>query len=256
MARVGLEPTRLAAQASKTCVAASYTTGPAFGSLPDTRPAVSDGHYDGAGCAARPVPRVNRACLNRGFGYIFTLSAADPTRIGARTLPGLPAGRGRMRFNLVDRVHEWEPGKRLTATKVLTLGEEYLADHFPSFPVMPGVLMLQAVTEASAWLWRVTTEFKHSVIVLREVKNVKYGTFMQPGHTLELSTEMVKADESTATFRGKGNVQGGGQTVNAQIMLAGYNVKDRLPDGAATDEKLRLYWKERWNWLCGPPKRA
>jgi len=154
-----------------------------------------------------------------------------------------------MRFHLVDRIHEWDPGKRLTASKALTLGEEYLADHFPTFPVMPGVLMLQAVAEASAWLWRVTNEFRHTVIVLREVKNVKYGTFMQPGHTLELSAELMKADETTATFRGKGNIRGGGQTVNAQLTLAGYNVKDCLPQGGADDEKLRSYWRERWTWL-------
>jgi 3-hydroxyacyl-[acyl-carrier-protein] dehydratase len=156
-----------------------------------------------------------------------------------------------MRFNLVDRVHEWEPGKRLAASKVLTLGEEYLADHFPTFPVMPGVLMLQAVAEASAWLWRVTTEFRHTVIVLREVKNVKYGTFMPPGHTLELATELVKADDSTATFRGKGNVHGGGQTVSGQIVLTGYNVRDRLPESAGADDRLRSYWKERWYGLTG-----
>jgi 3-hydroxyacyl-[acyl-carrier-protein] dehydratase len=156
-----------------------------------------------------------------------------------------------MRFNLVDRVHEWEPGKRLTASKVLTLGEEYLADHFPSFPVMPGVLMLQAVAEASAWLWRVTTDFRHTVVVLREVKNVKYGTFMPPGHTLELVTELVKADDSTATFRGKGNVRGGGQTVNAQVVLTGYNLRDRSPESAGTDDRLRSYWKERWYGLTG-----
>jgi 3-hydroxyacyl-[acyl-carrier-protein] dehydratase len=156
-----------------------------------------------------------------------------------------------MRFHLVDRVHAWEPGKRLTASKALTLGEEYLADHFPSFPVMPGVLMLQAVAEASAWLWRVTTEFRHTVIVLREMKNVKYGTFMPPGQTLELTTELVKADDSIATFRGKGNVRGGSQTVNAQLVLTGYNVGDHLPDAAGTDDRLRSYWKERWYGLVG-----
>src|SRR5262245_25003896 len=102
-----------------------------------------------------------------------------------------PCRRAPMRFNLVDRIHNWEPGKRLTASKGLTLGDEYLADHFPTFPVMPGVLMLQAVTEASTWLWRATTGFQHSVIVIREVKNVKYGTFMPPGHTLELATELL-----------------------------------------------------------------
>ena len=154
-----------------------------------------------------------------------------------------------MRFNLVDRVHAWESGKSLTASKTLTLGEEYLADHFPTFPVMPGVLMLQAVAEASAWLWRATTDFKFTVTTLREVKNVKYGTFMQPGFVLELNTELLKADESTATFRGKGNVRGGGATVNAQIVLTGYNVRDRLPGDATTDDRLRQHWRERWAWL-------
>ena len=105
-----------------------------------------------------------------------------------------------MRFNLVDRVHAWEPGKRLTASKVLTLGEEYLADHFPTFPVMPGVLMLQAVVEAAAWLWRATTDYRHPVIVLRDVRNVKYGTFMQPGRRMDVGVELSKTDGDTATF--------------------------------------------------------
>jgi len=105
------------------------------------------------------------------------------------------------------------------------------------------------VAEASAWLWRVTNDFKHTVVVLREVKNVKYGTFMPPGQTLELATELLKADETTATFRGKGNVRGGGQTVNAQITLMGYNVRDKLRDAQATDDRLLAHWRERWRWL-------
>ena len=59
-------------------------------------------------------------------------------------------------------------GRTLRAVKNLTLGEEYLADHFPNFPVMPGVLMLQTLVEAGAWLLRLTDDYRHSVIVLRE----------------------------------------------------------------------------------------
>lgn len=154
-----------------------------------------------------------------------------------------------MRFNLIDRIHQWEPGKSLKASKNLTLGEEYLADHFPTFPVMPGVMMLQAATEASAWLWRVTSHFQHAVIVLREVKNVKYGTFMQPGFTLELASEWLKTEGEMATFRVKGNVAGGGQTINAQITLTAYNLADRLPNGQVRDAKLIEHWRERWSWL-------
>src|SRR2546421_6395093 len=110
-----------------------------------------------------------------------------------------------MRFNLVDRIVAVEPGRTLRAVKNLTLGEEYLADHFPTFPVMPGVLMLQTLVEAGAWLLRITEDFRHSVIVLREAKNVKYGTFMEPGKTLSVTAELLDKpdgdDPRAATFK-------------------------------------------------------
>ena len=53
-----------------------------------------------------------------------------------------------MKFVLIDRIVSLEPPSRLVATKSLTLAEEYLADHFPTFPVMPGVLMLHTLVEA------------------------------------------------------------------------------------------------------------
>ena len=52
-----------------------------------------------------------------------------------------------MRFHLIDRIVSYEPGKGLRGLKRLTAGEEYLADHFPGFPIMPGVLQLQSLVE-------------------------------------------------------------------------------------------------------------
>jgi 3-hydroxyacyl-[acyl-carrier-protein] dehydratase len=142
-----------------------------------------------------------------------------------------------MRFNLVDRILEVQPGRSLRAVKNLTLGEEYLADHFPTFPVMPGVLMLEALVEAGAWLLRLTEDFRHSIIVLREAKNVKYGTFMEPGRQLNLEVELVERDQTTATFKGKG--EGDGQTtVSARLTLACYNLRDRDPALQAADERI------------------
>ena len=63
-----------------------------------------------------------------------------------------------MRFNLIDKIVEVQAGVSLKALKNLTLGEEYLADHFPTFPVMPGVLMLQTLVEAGAWLLRISED--------------------------------------------------------------------------------------------------
>ena len=159
-----------------------------------------------------------------------------------------------MRFNLIDRIDGWESGKSLKASKFLALGEEYLADHFPRFPIMPGVLMLQACVEAAAWLWRASTGFRHPVIVLRDLKSVKYGTFMQPGKRMDVTVELTKADTSTATFKGKGANDAGEQTVATQFTLHGYELAPRGPAGAAADAKLLEHYKARWALLTGELK--
>jgi 3-hydroxyacyl-[acyl-carrier-protein] dehydratase len=142
-----------------------------------------------------------------------------------------------MRFQLVDRILEVEPGKRIRIAKNLTLAEEYLADHFPTFPVMPGVLMLQTLVEAGAWLLRITDDFRHSVIVLREAKNVKYGTFMEPGKTMVVTAELAEAEGDSATFKGKGEADGQ-TTVSAKFTVARYNLGDRNPAWKAADERI------------------
>src|SRR5712664_3919765 len=133
-----------------------------------------------------------------------------------------------MRFHLVDRILEVVAGERIGIAKNLTLGEEYLADHFPTFPVMPGVLMLETLVEAGAWLLRITEDFKHSIIVLREAKNVKYGNFMQPGKTMVVSAELAEMDGAQAIFKGKGEMDGS-STISARIALTRYNLRDRDP---------------------------
>jgi 3-hydroxyacyl-[acyl-carrier-protein] dehydratase len=143
-----------------------------------------------------------------------------------------------MRFNLVDRIVEVLPGRSLRAVKNLTLGEEYLRDHFPTFPVMPGVLMLQTLVEAGAWLLRLSEDFRHSVIVLREARNVKYGTFMEPGRQMAVEVEMTSQDEATATFKGKGETNGA-TAVSARITLERYNLRDRHPAFASADERIK-----------------
>jgi 3-hydroxyacyl-[acyl-carrier-protein] dehydratase len=159
-----------------------------------------------------------------------------------------------MRFHLIDRIDGWEAGKSLRASKFLALGEEYLADHFPRFPVMPGVLMLQACVEAAAWLWRATTSFTHPVIVLREVRSVKYGTFMQPGRRMDVTVDLTKADDTVATFKGKGANDAGEQTVAAQFTLHGYALSARGAAGVTADANLLEHWKARWALLTGELK--
>src|SRR3954465_14201013 len=133
-----------------------------------------------------------------------------------------------MRFNLVDRIVEVRPGHSLRAVKNLTLGEEYLAGPFPTSPVMPGVLMLETLVEAGAWLLRITDDFRHSVITLREARNVKYGNFMQPGKSLIVTAELAEpaGENALVTFKGKGETEGN-STVSAKFTVARYNLRDR-----------------------------
>src|SRR5262249_27231463 len=134
---------------------------------------------------------------------------------------------------------DFEPGKRIRIVKNLTLAEEYLADHFPTFPVMPGVLMLETLVEAGAWLVRLTENYRHSMIVLRDARNVKYGSFMQPGHSLVVSAEMTEtaAEAPDVVFKGKGEMDGA-STVSAKFTLARYNLRDRDPALAAVDQRI------------------
>lgn len=155
-----------------------------------------------------------------------------------------------MRFNLVDRIAAVEPGRSIRGVKQLTLGEEYLADHFPTFPVMPGVLMLQALVELGAWLLRVSDDFRYSVVVIRDVKGVKYGTFLAPGHTLLLTAEVVEQDGATAVLKGSGQVDGN-TTVSGRFSLARYNLRDRNPALQGADERLTAHWRSLYAVLRG-----
>ena len=157
-----------------------------------------------------------------------------------------------MRFHLVDRVLELEPGKKIRMVKNLTLAEEYLADHFPGFPVMPGVLMLQTLVESAAWLLRLTDDYKHSFIALREARNVKYPSFMEPGKCLVTTVELVEApvDRPEATFKGKGEMEGQSM-VSARFTVTRYNLADRNPTLKDIDAEIVTQLRRQWVVLSG-----
>ena len=83
-----------------------------------------------------------------------------------------------MRFCQIDRIRELVPGQRLVAVKGLTLAEDYLKDHFPRFPVMPGVLMLETMNQAAMWLIYASEGFENSIVRLQQAKNPLYLLIM------------------------------------------------------------------------------
>ena len=146
--------------------------------------------------------------------------------LGFQSLFEPQLGRGtRMRFTLLDRIVSLEPGAQITAIKNLSLAEEYLGDHFPLFPVMPGVLMLEAMTQAGAWLIRAGDDFAHSIVVLKEARNVKFSNFVAPGQTLTVSAEIISQDERETKLKAQGAV-GGEVQLTGRLVLERYNLAD------------------------------
>lgn len=148
-----------------------------------------------------------------------------------------------MRFLLVDRITELTPKTSIASLKNLSLAEEYLADHFPGFPVMPGVLMLEALVQTGAWLMRVSDDFAMSMILLKESKAVRYNNFVSPGKTLCLQMTVRKINGAVWEFQGSGTVDGN-SAVSARLVLEGLNLADRNPALASADEICRKSYRD------------
>jgi 3-hydroxyacyl-[acyl-carrier-protein] dehydratase len=160
-----------------------------------------------------------------------------------------------MRFSLIDRIEHFEPGARITAVKALSLAEEYLADHFPGFPVMPGVLMLEAMTQAGAWLVRASEDFAHSMVVLKEAKGVKYGQFVEPGQTLHVTAEIISQTPRETKLKAQGSVEGR-VAVSARLVLERYNLGETQPQHRVTDQEVKQEMRNLFALLYQPQSRS
>jgi len=149
-----------------------------------------------------------------------------------------------LKFNLIDRIEQISD-ERIVAVKYVSLAEEYLADHFPTFPVLPGVMMLEALTQAAGWLLHRRSGFSKSFAVLKEAKNVKYGNFVAPGNYLRVEVEYLKQTDAGATFKAGGMVNGS-VAVAARIELAYFNLGDKQPQLAELDARLIEHHRRRW----------
>jgi 3-hydroxyacyl-[acyl-carrier-protein] dehydratase len=160
-----------------------------------------------------------------------------------------------MKFYLVDRILELAPPKRIVAVKNLSLAEEYLADHFPAYPVLPGVMMLEALVQSAAWLVRASTDFQKTVLLLREAQNVRYGNFVRPGGQLVMTVEALEIGPDSSRFKAAGECDGQ-PSVQAKLTLEHLNVADDDPSCKDIDERLRVFWQERFRLVGGPQALA
>ena len=159
-----------------------------------------------------------------------------------------------MRLTFIDRIIELKPGERITATKCLSLTEDYLADHFPFFPIMPGVLMLEAMYQTAAWLVRATDNFQHSLVTLSEANNVKYSDFVEPGQTLRVTAELSGQVDREFRFKCQGDV-GDRVAVRGRLILHAGRLSETNAQQAVVDAFIIKSLQRKFRILY-PPESA
>ncbi len=111
---------------------------------------------------------------------------------------------------LVDRVVSMEPGERIHAVKAVSFNEEYFQGHFPSRPIMPGVLQVEAMAQAAAILGIETLGLAGSgkLVYFMGIENAKFRAPVEPGCLLDLHVEFIQKRSRVYKFSGTASVEG------------------------------------------------
>jgi len=113
-------------------------------------------------------------------------------------------------FLLVDKVINFEKGKGATGIKNVTMNEQFFTGHFPGNPVMPGVLIIEALAQTSAVLVAKSLDAKkgEKTVLFTTINNVKFRKPVLPGDKLELNVSIVKNRMSIWVLKGEAMVDG------------------------------------------------
>ncbi|HOP15439.1 MAG: 3-hydroxyacyl-ACP dehydratase FabZ [Chromatiaceae bacterium] len=127
-------------------------------------------------------------------------------------------------FLLVDRVIEVEPGKRLVAIKNVTINEPFFQGHFPSKPVMPGVLLIEAMAQATGLLAMESADVpKEAIYYLVGVDKARFKRPVVPGDQLVFEVEVLKHRRDIWVFAAEAKVDGSA-VASAEIMCTARNL--------------------------------
>ena len=113
-----------------------------------------------------------------------------------------------MRYLLIDRITEWKAGHRITGRKNVAMSEDFLEFHFPKNPIMPGVLLLEALSQLAGWLEAASSDFQNWFLITG-VRTCKFYGFAFPGDSVELEVRALKeSSEGKRFYTGFGIVEG------------------------------------------------
>jgi 3-hydroxyacyl-[acyl-carrier-protein] dehydratase len=147
-----------------------------------------------------------------------------------------------MRFCQLDRITLLEPGVRIEAVRKLRPDEDYLRDHFPRFEVMPGVLMLEALTQAAVLLARATEGYRSGLVYLESAKSIKFADFVQPGQSLTISVEIIKRTENTTLVKATGSKEDS-VAVSGRLLLK-HQMLSGTTEPSTTDVHANVFMKQ------------
>ncbi len=125
-------------------------------------------------------------------------------------------------FLLIDRVLELEEGKRVLALKNVTMNEPFFPGHFPHHPVMPGVLIVEAMAQAAALLSFKTLGIKpdeNSVVLFAGIDNVRFKRPVVPGDQLLFDVSIIQSKRNIYKYKGTARV-GDELATEAELMCA------------------------------------
>ena len=123
-------------------------------------------------------------------------------------------------FLLVDRVIELVPGQRIVAIKNVTINESFFGGHFPGAPVMPGVLIIEALAQAGAvLLFSEIPDRASKLVYFTGIDQARFRRPVVPGDQIRLTVEVMKLRARTCKMRGLAEV-GGEPVAEAEIMSA------------------------------------
>jgi 3-hydroxyacyl-[acyl-carrier-protein] dehydratase len=114
----------------------------------------------------------------------------------------------RFPFLLVDRITEIEWGTRAVGIKNVTMNEPFFQGHFPEYPVMPGVLIVEALAQVGAVTMLGTEEHRGKIAFFAGINKVRFKRQVKPGDTLKLEVEVGKVRRSIGTGTGTATVDG------------------------------------------------
>ncbi|MBL1227344.1 3-hydroxyacyl-ACP dehydratase FabZ [Enterococcus sp. BWR-S5] len=111
-------------------------------------------------------------------------------------------------FLLLDRVEEMVAGEKIIAKKNVTMNEQFFQGHFPGEPVMPGVLIIEALAQAGAVALLSMPDFKGKTAYFGAMDKVRFRQKVVPGDTLTLEVEILKVKSVAGTGKGIAKVNG------------------------------------------------